>query len=168
MANEPTLAIRRANRKDRPQIVAFHTALYVKHRDEVVLREVVPLIAYRDFAKVLREDVDSMLANPEVAVLLAEQGGTAVGYVTGHVERDDRRVLRTKGIVGDWYVDPSARGTGVGKRLLGTLLDVFRTAGCTVVESATWATNSGARKAHEALGFRETQVTYRLALADED
>lgn len=159
-----TLAVRRALPRDRSVVLAFHRALYQTHRDRVMPDGMLPLVGYRDFDAVLREDVEAMLANPEVAVLLAERDGVPLGYVTGHVETDPRRLVRRRGIVGDWFVDPSARGQGVGAKLVETLTAIFRDAGCDAMESATWAFNTGAREAHLALGFREVQVTYRKPL----
>lgn len=158
------VAVRRAGPRDRSVVFGFHRALYQTHRDRVMPDGILPLVGYRDFDAVLREDVDAMLANPEVAVLLAENDGIPVGYVTGHVKYDPRRLARRRGVVGDWYVDETTRGLGVGKQLLETLTAVFREAGCDAMESATWAFNDGARKAHLALGFTEVQITYRKPL----
>ncbi len=156
--------LRRAGPRDRSVVLGFHRALYQTHRDRVLPDGMLPLVGYRDFDAVLREDVEAMLANPEVAVLVAERDGSPLGYITGHVEHDPRRLARRRGIVGDWYVDEAARGTGVGKQLLATLEAIFRDAGCDAMESATWTFNEGARAAHLALGFREVQVTYRKPL----
>ncbi len=128
------------------------------------------LYAYREFESVLADDVDAMLRNPATAILVAEEvvdaGESAdlLGYVTGYVENDARRVLSRKGIVGDWYVQEELRGTGVGRRLLDALMAVFREAGCNVAEIATWPFNAGTRRVIEELGFDEIQVVYRREL----
>jgi ribosomal protein S18 acetylase RimI-like enzyme len=158
------IVIRRAKRGDRNALVTLHEALYVTHRDAVLPKERIPLVAYRDFRVVLREDVDAMLANEATAVLVAEREGKIVGYITGTIENEPRRVLARKGVVGDWYVSRALRGQSVGKSLLTTLEAIFLEAGCEVVESQTWSTNDVARRAHEAAGFLEVQVVYRKAL----
>ena len=61
----------------------------------------------------------------------------------------------------DWYVREEARGLGVGKMLLELLEESFAEAGCAVIESTTFPFNTGARQAHERLGFREVQIRYR-------
>lgn len=155
------VTIRRATRADRSTLLELHRALYVTHRDRIVPDDRLPLIAYRNFDAVLREDVESMLSNPDVVFLVAEIAGAIVGYVTGHVENDARRVLPKKGVIEDWYVSEATRGLGVGKTLLATAENIFRQVGCQVIESATWPTNDGARRAHEALGFQEIQIVYR-------
>ena len=158
------IAIRRAGRSDRNALVTLHEALYVTHRDKVLSKERVALVAYRDFRVVLREDVDAMLANEAVAVLVAEHEGKIIGYITGHVEHEPRRLLARKGVVGDWYVSQSQRGSGVGRRLLEMLEAIFAETGCEVLESQTWSTNDVARRAHERAGFEELLVVYRKRL----
>lgn len=157
-------SIRHATREDRSAVLAFHLSLYVDHRDAVMPPRLGPLLAHRSFASVLREDVDAMLADTRTFVLIAERAGEPVGYITGTMTNDPRRVLSRKGIVGDWYVDDTARGTGAGRALLEALTKLFTDAGCDVMESATWPFNEGARRAHEALGFDEIQITYRRQL----
>ncbi|MBC7173033.1 MAG: GNAT family N-acetyltransferase, partial [Polyangiaceae bacterium] len=103
----------------------------------------------------------AMLSDRDTIVLLAERGGVPIGYATGTISFDERRVLPRKGTLGDWYVDEAARGTGAGRALLVELERRFVEAGCEVMESATWTFNEGARAAHEALGFKEVQVVYR-------
>ncbi len=157
--------IRRAHRGDLAQVLRFHHALYIAHRDAIMPAALADFYAYRRFPEALRDDVDALLRSPRSVVLLAERAGEAVGYVTGHHEDDDeRRVLRRKGIVEDWYVAPEARGAGLGALLLEALAEAFRAAGCEVLESATWPFNAGARRAHEALGFQEIEVKYRRRL----
>lgn len=158
------VAVRRAARSDRATVLAFHRSLYRTHRDSILPEGMLPLVDFRNFDAVLREDVDAMLGDGETAVLVASLDGKDVGYVTGHVEVDERRVARRRGVVGDWFVAPEVRGHGVGRALVDALERIFRESGCTAMESATWAFNDGARRAHLELGFREVQIVYRKTL----
>jgi GNAT superfamily N-acetyltransferase len=158
------VTVRSATPADRDLLLAFHRALYIDHRDAVVPQQLQPLYAYRDFERVLREDVRSLCRDPNSLVRIAEKEGQPVGYATGHIEVDSRRVLPRKGIVEDWYVTPEARGHGVGRVLLDALMEEFRQGECDIVESATWSSNEDARRAHDRLGFSEVQVTYRKRL----
>jgi len=156
--------IRNATRADYPVVLRFHRELYIRHRDELARPEVIPLLAYRDIEGTLRDDVEGLLSGRDTRVLLAEREGQAVGYVTGHVEVDPRRVLTRKGVVEDWFVAKSQRGQGTGRLLLDSLVEGFRRDGCQVVESGTWAFNEGARKAHAKAGFIEIEVKFRKRL----
>jgi len=158
------VVIRAAARADYAVVLRFHRDLYIKHRDELARPDVIPLLAYRDLEGTLRDDVEGLLSGRDTRVLLAEREGHAVGYVTGHVEVDPRRVLTRKGVVEDWFVAKDERGKGTGRLLLDTLLEGFRRDGCQVAESGTWAFNEGARKAHARAGFAEIEVKFRKRL----
>ncbi|MDH3653760.1 MAG: GNAT family N-acetyltransferase [Myxococcales bacterium] len=160
----PTFEVRAADDSDREVLMSFHQSLYQDHRDEVVADQDRPLIDYRDYERVLRDDLLALLDDPSSHVLVAESQGVAVGYITGRVTVEPRRVFPRRGVVEDWYVVPASRGVGVGASLLRELEGRFTAAGCEVIESATWAANDGARRAHDALGFREIRVMYRKPL----
>ena len=161
---EPAIYLRDARGSDREVLMGFHRSLYEAHRDEVVPEEDLPLIAYRDYERILAEDLDALLEDRHSHVLVAEAEGIVVGYITGRSTVEPRRVLPRRCVVEDWYVVPEARGTGIGASLLKELERRFAQAGCQVLESATWSGNQGARRAHEALGFREIRVVLRKML----
>ena len=160
----PEVVIRSATKADHAAVLRFHRDLYVRHRDELARPDVLPLLAYRDLDGTLRDDVEGLLSGRDTKVLLAEREGHPVGYVTGHVEVDPRRLLTRKGVVEDWFVAKSERGRGTGRLLLDALVEGFRRDGCQVVESGTWAFNEGARRAHAKAGFIEIEVKFRKRL----
>jgi ribosomal protein S18 acetylase RimI-like enzyme len=157
----PAIQVRDARDTDRDVLLRFHESLYVGHRDRVVAQEDLPLIAYRDYERVLADDLRSLMNDRNAHVLIAESGGKPVGYVTGRETVESGRLLPRRGIVEDWFVQEDARGSGIGRRLLEELEKRFIEDGCQVIESATWATNESARQAHDKLGFREIRVIYR-------
>jgi GNAT superfamily N-acetyltransferase len=159
-----SLTIRPGTKADRDLMVVFHHALYVDHREEILSPEIAPLYAYENLGRALREDVDALLSSPRSLIFIAETTDRPVGYITGHVEEDARRVLARKGVVEDWYVEPDARGTGIGRTLFDALVASFRDRGCVVLESTTWAGNDSARKAHRALGFHDIEIKMRREL----
>ncbi len=155
--------VRAASLADRLVLQSFHRALYIEHRDRVMPDKLRATFARRDFVSVLNDDVDAMLASAqrgECIILLAERSAPE-GYITGRIDVDETRVLRRRGTIEDWWVEPEARSQGTGRLLAETMIEIFRTAGCELVESATWAFNAGARRAHEQLGFVESEIRYR-------
>ena len=156
--------LRRASRADRAALRALHRALYIDHHGSVVPPKVAPLLEYRDFERVLRDDIDGLIDHPNAAVLVAEREGRVVGYITGHIEEEPERLLPRRGVVEDWFVEPAVRGQGVGAALLGALEDVFRETRCDLIESATWTFNESSVRAHTALGFEPYQVRFRKPL----
>lgn len=161
---ETEIRVRRANKKDRATLLQFHHGLYVEHRDKVMPDALQDFYGYKDLNTALAEDIDSILHNRNAVALIAEKSGKPIGYITGHIESDQRRTLPTKGVVEDWFVIPSERGAKAGAKLMDTLTAAFKEAGCDVMESTTWPFNEGARASHTALGFLEVEVKYRRRL----
>lgn len=158
------VTIRIATRSDQALVLRFHRELYIRHRSDLARPDIVPLLAYRDTEGTLRDDVDGLLAGRGARVLIAEREAKPVGYITGHVESDPRRVLSRRGVVEDWFVMKSERGQGTGRLLMESLVESFRMEGCDVVESGTWAFNEHARRAHAKAGFIEVEVKFRMRL----
>ncbi|MGB5812803.1 MAG: GNAT family N-acetyltransferase [Polyangiales bacterium] len=158
------IEIREAGKADREVLLRFHRDLYQSHRDEVVGDTVRPLIAYRDYDRVLEADVDALLEDRACQVLLATHHGNEVGYISGRAQIESERVLTRRATVEDWYVQAGHRGTGIGRALLSALESRFQAMGCEVLESGTWASNRVARTAHDALGFEEVRIVFRKRL----
>ncbi len=83
---------------------------------------------------------------------LAEADGRLVGCV-GVIGRGDRAAqLR-------WFlVDPSARGKGLGRRLLDEAIGFCRRCGCTSIYLWTADVCTDAARLYVAAGFRKTEV----------
>jgi GNAT superfamily N-acetyltransferase len=86
-------------------------------------------------------------------IWLAEQGGRLVGCTAIALRDGNRGQLR-------WVlVDPSARGRGIGKQLVGSAMDYCREEGC---ESVFLETTDGlpeSQTLYEKLGFAVTSET---------
>ncbi|MEM8610082.1 MAG: GNAT family N-acetyltransferase [Myxococcota bacterium] len=161
------LLIRPAVDADRPALLSLHRSLYQAHRDAVVPAQVRELIAYRDYEEVVANDLDSLLRTRSCHVLVGEIDDALVGYITARTEVEPQRVLSRRATLEDWYVEPSHRMSGVGAALLQALESKLESLGCDVLESGTWSTNEGGRRAHDAFGFLETRVSYRKRLRRE-
>jgi ribosomal protein S18 acetylase RimI-like enzyme len=88
------------------------------------------------------------------ALFLAEEGGSAVGFVSAWLEEHHGRIS-------DLYVSEEGRRHGVGRELVGTVIENLRARGAThlVVDSAP-----DALAFYERLGFRENSRTLVLPL----
>jgi L-amino acid N-acyltransferase len=61
------------------------------------------------------------------------------------------------------YVDPLLQGRGVGKALLGRLVEEARAIGYRLMVAQVAADNRGGRALHESLGFSEVGVLHKAA-----
>jgi ribosomal-protein-alanine N-acetyltransferase len=96
-----------------------------------------------------RADLRAFLSRKTAETIVAEREGRVVGFVLGW--RPTRRV----GEVVTIDVTGSARGRGLGRRLMVELEGRFRTAGIRLVQLETAVTNTNAIALYERLGYRK-------------
>jgi aminoglycoside 6'-N-acetyltransferase I len=135
--------IRSVNGGDRECWLRMRDALWPSSADEHA-REID-----RYFAAEVREPLEVLIAFDEEAIGFVEL--SIRPYAEG-CETD--RVAFVEG----WYVQPDARGTGVGAALIRAAEEWARSQGCTEIASDTEADNVSSAAAHLALGFEETAV----------
>ena len=61
------------------------------------------------------------------------------------------------------YIERSARGQGVGRRLLGVFIDAAENAGVWTIQSGIFPENAASLRLHEAAGFRVVGRRERIA-----
>jgi aminoglycoside 6'-N-acetyltransferase I len=99
------------------------------------------------------------LPEPEAALMAEDGAGNAVGLVELSI-RPTAEGCRTNRVayVEAWYVEPLARGTGVGRALIEAAEEWGRAKGCEELASDTEIANEASARAHLALGFEEAGV----------
>jgi N-acetylglutamate synthase-like GNAT family acetyltransferase len=95
----------------------------------------------------------------EGLAFVAEDGSRITGLVFGKVENAHPDVCE----VTDLYVVPEARGAGLGRSLLRTIVDELRRRGVGNVSLDVMITNTGAITLYRQLGF--TPVSYTMVAA---
>jgi dTDP-4-amino-4,6-dideoxy-D-galactose acyltransferase len=81
------------------------------------------------------------------SVFVAEQKGCAAGYITCHLP------AHTHGQIGLLGVSAEARGTGLGKRLVGRALRWFTAQGAEQITVVTQGRNVSAQRFYQTCGF---------------
>jgi aminoglycoside 6'-N-acetyltransferase I len=144
--------IRPVKRDDRDSWLRMRNARWPSSSDEHA-RDID-----RYFAAEVREPLEVLIAFDGDAIGFIELSIRA--YAEG-CETD--RVAFVEG----WYVEPDARGTGVGAALIRAAEEWARSQGCTEIASDTEVENVSSAAAHLALGFEETAVVrcFRKALS---
>jgi GNAT superfamily N-acetyltransferase len=98
-------------------------------------------------------------AHDETVVLVAERAGEIVGYVFAAVEPRSWKELRDRaGFIHDVLVVESARGTGIGERLIEAAAEWLLARGVPRVMLWTADKNVYAQRLFERLGFRRTMI----------
>jgi ribosomal protein S18 acetylase RimI-like enzyme len=96
------------------------------------------------------EDWASWAADPSLVIVVAIDGDDWVGMVACRA-LDDRRTWLTA-----LWVDPSARGTGLGLRLIEAVADWSSERGATALELSVTTNNEAAAALYARAGFAET------------
>lgn len=157
--------VREANISDLAPLLRLHRQLYEEYRVQLLKPEQRILSDYRDMSQVLKTDMEGLLQGSSTRVLVGlDRNDEAVGYISGRLVTETRRVLPSRGVLEDWYVTEGHRGKGLGMTLFHKLKGLFVDRGCQVMESNTWPNNGKTRRLHERLGFSEVEIKYRKRL----
>ena len=92
---------------------------------------------------------------------VAELDGTVAGWVA--VSQVSARVVYAGVVEHSVYVDPTARGRGVGLALLKALLASTDAAGIWTVQSAVFPDNAASLRLHQRAGFRIIGTRERIS-----
>lgn len=97
------------------------------------------------------------LADPSRLVLMGTLDEVVTGIAAGRIERfDDRRRI---GRLDGCYVEPEARGMGIGRLLVDTVLDWLRVSGCIGVDGMALPGDRAAKNFFETAGFKARLLT---------
>jgi ribosomal protein S18 acetylase RimI-like enzyme len=90
--------------------------------------------------------------------------GQVIGHLVGKLTGPDALRTCRLAILESLRVDPSARGAGVGSRLIENFLHWAREKDAEVASVSAFAANGGALRLYERHGFRPQTVTLRTAV----
>jgi GNAT superfamily N-acetyltransferase len=112
----------------------------------------------------VRSLYDSVLADPDQRLLVAEEGGRLAGSAHLMVLRHFGRSLSRSGVVEGVVVDPAYRRAGVGAALMRAAADAARAAGCYKLALTSNLARTGAHRFYRRLGWKRTHFGYSLEL----
>ncbi|WP_338023448.1 GNAT family N-acetyltransferase [Archangium primigenium] len=148
--------VRPARPEDGPALGAMGAALIRMHHAQDSRRFMAP---GDDAESGYRWWLTKELKRAGAVVLVAERDGAVLGYAYGTVEGRDWNALREPhGEFHDLWVQPAARGTGVGAALAEALMHGLRERGVPRVMLMAAVGNGSARRLFERLGWRPTMV----------
>lgn len=101
------------------------------------------------------------LADPTIAVWLAERDGAVIGYAqAGPCDLPHSEVTASCAELKRIYLAPGAQGAGVGSRLISQALAWLERDGPRRIWIGVWSGNRGARRLYETLGFAKVGEYY--------
>ena len=129
----------------------------------------VPLIdelGYRSTAAQIGATLARLASSPDDRVLLALDGGTAVGLISCHV-LDTLHIPGRLGRITALVVAGTHQRRGLGAQLIRSAEVFFRSAGCTRVEVTSGVRREEAHAFYRAQGFAETSRRFVKSLGGE-
>jgi ribosomal protein S18 acetylase RimI-like enzyme len=120
----------------------------------------------RDDAKKYLDQLIRDTLEREGAFFLAKSDNEVIGFIQGIVDRNTDNVLYTlthhhpgaHGWIGEVYVKPSHRGSGISRQLVDKITEHFKSNNCVSVRLLVMADNALARAAYAHLGFDERDL----------
>lgn len=163
---EAAVRVRPATTADVPSLGRFGSQLFLNHFEYDRQRFLPPRPGLEDgYGSFLR----TQLHRRDVVVLVAERDGVVVGYAYAGIEPLDWMQLRDEaGFIHDVFVDPAARGAGIGAALVEAAARWLADRGMPRVMLWTAARNEPARRLFERLGFRHTMSEMTREIGRED
>lgn len=112
------------------------------------------------------ESLRAALGSPDYLVLAGTIDQTVIGYAVARIEplRGGERL----GIVEDIYVEPGARGVGVGEALMDAVLDWCRDRQCIGVDSLALPGNRETKNFFESFGLVARAIVVHRSLVSAD
>lgn len=105
--------------------------------------------------------LDRLLSDRRRSVVLGTLDDAVVGMALGRLDDVGDSTL---GVIDGCYVEPGARGVGVGGALLGALVTWFTTSGCKGVDISALPGDRATKNLLEASGFKARLITMHRAL----
>jgi ribosomal protein S18 acetylase RimI-like enzyme len=114
-----------------------------------------------DWAWRKRRHIDGDCDAQPDGILVAEQDGRIVGYITTRFDRDAQ-----VGLIPNLAVEPEFQGRGIGRQLIEAALDLFRRNGLKYAKIETLDQNPVGQHLYPRCGFKEVarQVHYFMEL----
>ena len=94
-------------------------------------------------------------------ILVADIDGEVIGYIWGYIEE----IMGYKvGKIQELIVSSKERGKGIGKKIINSMLDFFKSNGCIISEIEVFVDNISTVNVYEKIGFikREHKMQLRL------
>jgi GNAT superfamily N-acetyltransferase len=156
--------IRKTSRDDEQAFIHFSLELSHFNRQHHPQKD--------DFDAVLhaRAERASILFNsedPNQLILMAKLGDAYVGYALAYVSYPDAtndNGTELCGLLDEVYIDPNARGHGIGRHLVDECLVWMRDQGANRVKLQMYEWNEHARRLYEKMGFLQYAVSFHKFL----
>jgi GNAT superfamily N-acetyltransferase len=105
---------------------------------------------------------EAVLADPGATVVVGLLDDVVVGLGSARAESVGETLL---GVLDAFYVDPDARGVGVGRTMLDAIVSWLAEKGCTAIDVSVLPGQRETKNFFEAAGFKARLITMHMELS---
>lgn len=117
-------------------------------------------------SNVIYYDLDDLLSDPNTSLQLVEHDGRVVGCGYVQLRPSEAAFVHDRhAYMGFMYVEPGARGQGVNKMIIESLISWSRDQGVSDFYLDVYTENGAAIRAYEKVGFTPVLVEMKLNLS---
>lgn len=150
------MKLRRAQTEDMPTLLRF---------EQGVIEEERPCNDMIKPAGVTYYDLDEVLADPDSILQLVEHDGRIVACGYARLRTSESAFIHERhAYLGFMYVEPDARGQGVNKMLVDSLIEWSKEKGVCDFYLDVYTENQAAIRAYEKAGFEPVMLEMKLNL----
>ena len=159
--DDPPLLIRAYQDQDLPQLRRITVESFGSVALEQMLEQKFGLWHGRDWKARKADHIDDDVIQCREGCFVAERGGEILGFITMRLDH-----VNARGRIPNVAVVESARGLGLGRRLIQHALDYMRDQGMKLAQIETMASNAIGQHLYPSCGFEEVarQVHYAMKL----
>jgi GNAT superfamily N-acetyltransferase len=153
-------ACRPATAADLPRIIELAALM----RDELVAMKGGALWSAREAHADPEAAFAELVASDDALVLVGTIDDAVIGF--GAVRLDRLHTGATLGVITDLFVEPGARGIGVGESLIGVLVAFCEERGCIGIDSFALPGHRATKNFFEGSGFTARAILMHHRLGD--
>lgn len=159
--DDSPIIIRACTESDLPHLRRITVESFGSVALEQMLEHKFGLWNTRDWKARKADHIDDDLAQHAEGCFVAERGTEILGYITTRIDP-----VNARGRIPNVAVVESARGLGLGRRLIQHALDYMRSKGMKIAQIETMASNPIGQHLYPSCGFEEVarQVHYAMKL----
>lgn len=97
--------------------------------------------------------------SPKKTAFVFEKNNKLLGYISGEIKSDNRKIIPSVGHIDDWFVSKKYRGKKIGTQLYNQMIKFFKEHSIKIITLGVFNQNKNTYKLYEKMGFKPLDTT---------